>query len=379
MFAHFRALADASLPQIHQMARDIELPLPVRIYAQAVSYFMLGDVERLELVNCDVEKHLVNLDLKLKSDLQTLISFRLKLRLQKISNVLLQKIQAQTFEDVLDAEKFFLLGRAWESLGDDKQGAQCSMQAAALYKKHQCSKKALRAFYNSIVADSRVLPYKNFISEYQSVIEMSKQVQDEAFAGIALTMLSREYQIVGLNEKALATAEQGLLSLESERGSLHFYYALLQKAHLLVETGRSDAAKSTLIEVQMASFPEVHATARFIECLLEPKKTWSKEDEKYLVPTWRERLPQIIGRNMKVEFHPRIEATMLEERLLKTLWSGPMAKWDLIERLYPNETGALVLENRFKNLVGRVRKKFPGVLRFHDGRYFVDSKANLNI
>jgi hypothetical protein len=379
MFEHFRTLADASLPQIHLMARDLDLPHPVRMYAQAVSYFMSGDNERLGMLDRDVEHQLVSVDSKMKSDLRSLISFRLKIRLHSVTVESLQKIQQLSFEDVLDAEKYFLLGRAWESLGDDVQGAPCSMQAAAIYKRCLCPKKALRAFYNSIVADSRVFPYKNFISEYQAVIEMSKQVKDMAFAGMAMTMLSREYQIVGLFEKALATVEEGLQSLESERGSLHFFYALLQKAHLILENGKTDHAKNILLETQMASFPEIHATKRFLECLMDPGKIWSREDEKHLVPSWRERLPQIIGRNLKVESNQTIEVTMLEERLLKTLWSGPVAKWDLIEKIYPNESDALALENRFKNLVARVRKKFPGVLQFHDGQYFVESKSSLSL
>jgi hypothetical protein len=379
MFEHFRTLADASLPQIHLMARDLDLPHPVRVYAQAVSFFMSGDIERLEVVHRDVDKQLANVDCKIKSQVQSLISFRLQLRHQNVTPDSISRIHGKEFDDVLDAEKFFLLGRAWESLGDDNQGGAFSMQAAAIYKRCRCPKKALRAFYNSIVADSRVLPYKNFISEYQAVIEMSKQVQDLAFAGMALTMLSREYQIVGLVEKSLSTVEEGLLSLESERGSLHFFYALLQKAHLLMENGKPHQAENILLETQMSSFPEIHATKRFLECLMDPKKSWSHEEEKLLIPTWRERLPQIIGRNLKVESNQTIEATMLEERLLKTLWSGPVAKWDLIERIYPNESDSLALENRFKNLVARVRKKFPGVLQFHDGQYFVESKTTLSI
>ena len=61
----------------------------------------------------------------------------------------------------------------------------------------------------------------------------------------------------------------------------------------------------------------------------------------------------------------------LEQTLLRLAYNGPVEKWDLIERLYPAGGDSLALENRFKNLVARVRKKYPSLLTCHEGRYSV--------
>ncbi|MGZ5280432.1 MAG: hypothetical protein ACXWC9_10840, partial [Pseudobdellovibrionaceae bacterium] len=102
MFEHFRILAEAPLPQIHQMARDVDLPLAPRVYAQAVSFFMSGDIERLEILNADVDKHLHSVDNELRKQIGLLIRLRTGLRKQEIQTKDLHEIMSQELPDVLD-------------------------------------------------------------------------------------------------------------------------------------------------------------------------------------------------------------------------------------------------------------------------------------
>lgn len=60
---------------------------------------------------------------------------------------------------------------------------------------------------------------------------------------------------------------------------------------------------------------------------------------------------------------------LLEERLLGALRKQPLHRWDLIKLLYPQESNTEILENRFKNLMARVRKKLPGILHCEEGIY----------
>lgn len=353
------------------MARNPELPAPVLFYAQYMAAFMSGDLEKMQALMAEMDR-------KLPADLQELVHLRLKLRTKQITLQDIELATARVYTDVLEAEKYFVISRAWEHHGREELSIKTAMQASALYKKFQCPKKSLRSFYNSVVAESRLTPYKNFISEYQTVIKLSREVKDDAFAGMALNMLSREYQIVGLLDKALECAEEGLQLLENERGSIHHFTSLLQKAHLLIELKRVDQALPLLTESKMASFPEVRAIRTLLECTLDPAKTWPEELEKYLLPTWRERLPDLLRMN-QISQEAQEAPSSLEFKVLKLLWSGPVAKWDLIERIYPEETDSTLSENRFKNLVARLRKKFPNVLQFHDGQYFIKINDGLDL
>jgi hypothetical protein len=371
MQMHFRKLAEASLTEIHQMARDAELPESVLFYAQYMAAFMSGDMEKMGALLQSAPKDL-------SQDLLDLVNLRTRLRAKNISAEDIKNAEYRIYFDVLEAEKYFVLSRAWELLGREDLNIKSAMQASALYKRFECPKKSLRAFYNSVVAESRLTPYKNFIAEYQTVITLSREVKDEAFAGMALSMLSREYQIVGLPEKALICIEEGLQLLENERGSLHYFAGLLQKAHLLMETKNTAGAIPLLIECKMASFPEIRAIRTLLECSLEPGKEWPSELEKHLLPSWRERLPDLLRMN-QISQEAQEAPTTLEFKVLKLLWSGPVPKWDLIERIYPEEQNSTLSENRFKNLVARLRKKFPEVLQFNDGQYFIQKNSSLDL
>ncbi|MES2803465.1 MAG: hypothetical protein V4654_13310 [Bdellovibrionota bacterium] len=373
MIEQLRLLADSNLTQIHAMARDLDLATEVRFYAQVLSFYMSGDTERLNEVYEQSENLLKFTDPKIKNDLIEMAHLRLCLRQQNLNLKYLEKYNSLAFVDVLEAEKHFVLARAYEFLVDDHKAKEHSLKAAAIYKRKKCPKKSLRSFYNSVVADSRIYPYKNFVSEYQAMIEMSRAVDDLSFAGMSLIMLSREYQIVELLDKAQQSVDEGLRLLESERGSMHFYNGLLQKSHLLIQTKNITEASKLVRECSMASFPEIKSGCKFLECLIDPLQIWNPEDEKSLLPTWKERLSEIFNQR-----HPNTaSATHLEQKLLKILWSGPVAKWDLIAKIYPQEKNSELTENRFKNLVARVRKKFPGILHFHDGKYFVEGKPSL--
>lgn len=353
------------------MARDAELPEPVLFYAQCMAAFMSGDMEKMQSLLAEMKK-------EFSLDLKDLIILRTQLRTKSISTQDIQNAEARIYFDVLEAEKYFVISRAWELLGREDLNIKSAMRSSALYKRFECPKKSLRAFYNSVVAESRLTPYKNFISEYQTVITLSREVKDDAFAGMALSMLSREYQIVGLPDKALTCIEEGIQLLENERGSLHYFAALLQKAHLLMEAKNAAGAIPLMIECKMASFPEIRAIRTLLECALDPAKEWPSELEKHLLPSWRERLPDLLRMN-QISQEAQEAPTSLEFKVLKLLWSGPVPKWDLIERIYPEEQNSTLSENRFKNLVARLRKKFPEVLQFIDGQYFIQKNSSLDL
>jgi hypothetical protein len=373
-----RELCDASLTDIHQMARNPELNSAVYFYARLMSAFMANDLEKMQELVIEMDSELRNVSSPLKEDLKEVVHLRLKLRSKVLISADLEKACSRIFHDVLEAEKLFVVARGWELLRNETLSLTISMNASIAYKKFECPKKSLRSFYNSIVAESRLTPYKNFIPEYQTIIKMSLDLNDKSFAGMAMSMLSREYQIVGLHAQAMDFINEALELLIFERGSYHYYNTLLQKAHLLIEEKNYSQASLLLLECKLSSFSEITSARILLECTIDPNQHWSKVLEKDLMPTWKERLPELLIGSKQMPSQQE-GPTSLEFRLLKLLWSGPIEKWDLIELLYPGDKDSYACENRFKNLVARLRKKFPEVLSFKDGQYYIQNKNQFEI
>jgi hypothetical protein len=376
---NFRELAEATLGHIHQMSRDLDQPVATLFYSRFMSAFMSGDLEKMQELSSNIEVELKDAPKEIAQDLKQLVSLRMKLRLKSITVKDLEAAYARELFDVLEAEKLFVIARSWEFLSDEASAMKTSNMAAVAYKKFNCPKKSLRSFYNSVVAESRLTPYKNFISEYQAIIKMSQDVGDNSFAGMAFSMLSREYQIVGLHENAMKFADQSILLLVEERGSFHYFHALLQKAHLLIEEKKQVQATMILLECKMAAFPEIRAARELLECAIDSQKGWSAELEKDLIPAWKERMQDLLSSNETSGVMLSEGPTSLEFKLLKLLWSGPIQKWDLIEKLYPQDSDSYAIENRFKNLVARLRKKYPEVLHFNEGQYFIQDKNQFDL
>lgn len=358
MHLTWEQLIEAPTAQLHVYAVDPALSGDIGLYARALSYYMRGDREALALL---LEKQSAD-----DVGLNGLLKLRLKIRARDVNALELEELSKLELPGVLNAELNFSLAVAWEIAGRDENTSAHFQKAAGLYRAAGCPRKALRSYYNFVAAESRLRPHKNYVAEYQAVIEMSKSVGDVAFEGMALTMISREYQIVELHDQALQMVDRALLLMEAERGALHFAHALLQKAHLLLDGERNEEGLRLIAEAEMAPFPEILAAARLLRSAFMPGAVWDRAWEKDLLPTWRNRLPQLSMR-AKTGVGPQISE--LEARLLKIIYNGPVEKWDLIERLYPAGGSALTLENRFKNLINRVRKKYPEKILCQDGRY----------
>jgi tetratricopeptide (TPR) repeat protein len=372
-------IIEASLTDLQIDARDFSLNYATRYYAEVILHFMNSNIEALKLKLDELQK-----DAKVQkelqpdtADLQIITELRYRLRIKNLDASYLAKLLQKPLSEAFEAEKYFLLGRSYEELKNDKENINCSLQAATLYKKVGCHKKSVRAFYNAIVAESRLVPHKSYISEYQSVIQQSEKINDLVFTGMTQVMLSREYQIIGSIDEAFRLAEKGLFNLSRENGSFHYYHALLQQADVLIQMGRIDKAKINLGEVKLAHFPEIKAARYLLECLIDRKKIWNKDFEKDLIPTWKERLSLLSHKDL--EDQNSASLTELEMKLVKILWNGPHSKWDMIAKIYSDTEDSEVLENRFKNLIARTKKKLPNTINFHDGRYYIENKTELLI
>jgi hypothetical protein len=374
-------LIESSVAEIQWSARNPNQSKVVHFYAQVLTSHLAGDAQALKELLESLSQSLSQANTEWResdrNDLKVITQARLRLREGTITSGFVESIETYQANGVFSAELNFVLGLCWEFLNQDLKSQKCFLQAALQYQSLHCPRKHVRAFYNSIAAETRVTPYKNFTIEYHSVMELALKQQDLALAGVIQAMLSREFQILGLLEKALVTINDALLSLKSEYGSLHYFRALLQKAHLLIQTGEIENARQLMIESKISSFPEIRAIRHLLECSLDPSLTWSLQDENHLINSWKERVPELLHWNPRQEESMATKLAPLEKRLLKLIWSGPVEKWTLISKLYPETNDSVVAENRFKNLTARIRKKFPLVLQQTEGRYFIQNPETI--
>lgn len=95
-----------------------------------------------------------------------------------------------------------------------------------------------------------------------------------------------------------------------------------------------------------------------------------------------DRLPQIVDKKKEVILEivrksqtetertaPKLELAGDAEKVLECLRTGSKDKFELIRYLYGEEINFFVAENRFKNLMHRIRQKCPDLIRFERGSY----------
>lgn len=368
----FKQLLNLPVSQVHVWSRDHQLNPVVFHYANILSLYFQGDLERLKEYRTDIAR--AN-QFTYQTDLKQLLEWRILLREGEISLKDLEQIKEKPIDELFFAEKYFIIARGFELNQVHREATRYYTLAYNEYKKLGCHGKAIRSYFNSVVSISREYPHKNMLSEYQSVIELNKDVDDKSFSGMVHTMISREYQIIGLLDRAIESADEGLNLLKDEKGAIHFYHALLHKAHLMIQYQNIEEAQKLIKEAGLAPFSEIKAAVKLLNCSLEPTMIWNTTLEKDLMPTWKERVPELLSQNKSAQTDMNLNFSPLESKLIKNLWSGPVEKWDLIQMLYSDSGDSIQLENRLKNLLARFRKKQPNCILCEGSRYFLNKES----
>lgn len=365
-----RQIIEAKPIDLLQISVRPDFSLNLRRYANVTARYLEGDLERL-LEEIKLLESEPVVEVTLTQDLLILAKLRYSMRSKNLLRKELLQLQNQKMLGALEGEKYFLLGLSFENINDDKEAMKMFELSYQHFQKNDCPKKSLRALYNRVAAESRIFPYKNFVFDYESIVQYSEALNELQFAGMALVMLSREHQILGNFIKAFEMAQKGIEALNEEKGCLHYYHALLHQAHVLIDLKKSEEAKKLIQETELSYLPEIKSARLLLLKSLGEAVDFNETLLASLMPTWKERIPELLTQ--------KVQPTYMEERLLKIIWQNPTEKWDLISTLYKDTTDSEALENRFKNLVARVRKKYPGALICKGGFYYLNSNEIQNL
>jgi predicted outer membrane protein len=297
--------------------------------------------------------------------LAQLTQTRYNLRVQTISIEQYRSLESMR-SDVPNAwlgEYHFVLSMCAADLDLPEEFISHSQLAHQNLKSIGAAKKSVKALMNTVVGKSRIHPEAHFIPEFYLVFKQARAAKAFDSAGICLHNIAKEYQTLGALKSALLYSNRALAYLEDYFGSLNYYLALIQRAHIFVSLDRLQEARNDYDLAKAATFPEIQEASKIVYGLIEQKSP-EKLKIQALPPSWKDRARLVSGSKIRIGG--------LEDQLLRYLSKGPQSKQEIIEKLYGIKIDPLSAENRLKNLLNRVRRKQKNLVGFDEGRYYLN-------
>ncbi|MGZ6469283.1 MAG: hypothetical protein ACXWQJ_18420 [Bdellovibrionota bacterium] len=333
-------------------------------YGKFILAYQRGDLPALEIMISEALT-LFAQEAEL-AQLKSAMSLRLAVRNRSVNaEVLEQGMAAYQAEGKWRGELTILLGSAYMITGDYQSAKRWFALSVERLAESGSLRKAHKARLNVLVAESHIDSKANLIPQYFDLYKKSVKPpkEDLSVASTCLLNISREYQIMGSVHAALKYCTQAAHVAEANFGSLHYYLILVHRAHLLCELERYSEALIDFECAAAAPFAEVRSALAVVENLLKGKvdaQAIKGADPKNLTATWAERIE---GMSEGVKF------SELENKLLEFIGERPRDKIEIVEHLYGPKLSHEVKLNRFKSLLGTLRKKSPHLVVCEAGEY----------
>lgn len=283
----------------------------------------------------------------------TLIRFQI--RKNTLDPIALESLELVSLNEPWAHEFKLVLGLAYLRLNIFEKSANLFEQSYKFYSAYGCKRKALIAYQNHVVSKLNLNPNKSYLAEWSFLVKLARKEKITSMEGGALINLSREYQNIGSFGPALETIDEALVSLKESIGTYQYYVALFQRCDLLIELGRNKEALETYQKGRLCPFVELDSALKILEAKMNPDKTISKIEIPESLP-WKERIEEMKS-GVKVK-----QPGSLVQLLLSELEKKPQDKFSLIEKIYPENIDFEVKDNRFKVLLSKVRKQYPGLV-----------------
>jgi tetratricopeptide (TPR) repeat protein len=286
------------------------------------------------------------------------------------------KVQQETINNLLEVsrshslyygEALFTVALAYCQLHKNEEAFEIFAQAHDELLKIGASYKALKASLNRVSLLTRMNPKENGIAEFLHVAKKAKELKSRQIEGFCYLNTSRAYQLAKLNQSALHYTNLAVQALEAEAGSKDYFMALLHRGILYYEMKDLKNAKLELEKVLIAPFLEVKEGAKVLANLIAGKELYPV-DEFLITPSLKKEV---------LEYKQKQNPVLGDHEflLVKRLFNSPLSRYEIIEAIYPQNIPISSLENRLKNLLNRMRKKYPGLIKNKNGRYELTNKS----
>lgn len=273
---------------------------------------------------------------------------------------LLQK--RQSFSILMNAEICFVAAAAFQLKGEYFESEKLYREASFYYKQVGAEKKCLRALLSSVAAYSCAHPESRLFAEYMDLYRRALNLGESLAAATALLNVSREFQRLEALSIAVEYVSEGIdLLKEFHLGSREFGLSLVHRAQLFYEMKVFPSAHEDLSHALLIPHAEVQSACQAMakKYNLNLKSLASQA----VLPTWQERMKESPAEK---------PLTKLESRLLELISEAPRTKFEIMDSLYGDLLDFEVKENRFKNLLSRLRSRFPDLIFLDDQKYHLN-------
>ena len=224
-------------------------------------------------------------------------------------------------------------------------------------------RRKLLAYHNYIICEANLNIKQTTIPDLMFLLKETSKYNYADIEALILMNLSREYQNYNAHNLALKYCYQAEELSMNCIGSLRYWSIQSLKADLLIDLSRIHEAK-LCIELLSASG---HKENKEAVKVLKQKISLQQEDIDLdcLQATWKERFNGDLHRVNTPALGD------LEQKLIEYITQAPREKNNIIDHLYGDKIDYTSLENRFKRLLSRTRKKVPGLILFINKKYCI--------
>ncbi len=282
-----------------------------------------------------------------------LVEIRWALITESLSLEFLRKIEQSEIVPELEGERAFVLGLAYLDLNLPAEARRSFQLAHRKLWSQGAKKKAVKGLLNVVVSEDRLDNNKKCIPSYEYVRDRALEVRDPIVAGLCSHNIAKEYAKLGAFELSLRFSNEALDLLYQDRGVNHFYEALLQRCHTLIELERYHEALIDFQTAKASNHERIREALKALEVLLGETKEVKLE---HLEPAWRTKL---LSSKALIK---REKLTKLEEQFVAAISKGPVLKEDLVSILYGDRIDLSSADNRLNVFLTRFKKKYPGTI-----------------
>jgi hypothetical protein len=295
-------------------------------------------------------------------DLTALATLRWHIRRGPVDLEAVKAQFSESFETSIPALKgewSFALAYA-HNVGQDFRNAEIYyLAASAQYALAGAGSKSLRAELSALASYSCLHPESRLFPDYTSLYRKAMTAREHQTAAACLVNISREFQRLEALPIAMDYVSQAISLHEvHHEASREHGLCLLHRAHLYLQLERNLEAQRDLFFALSIPHGEVQSSCRVLA-------------EKYginlqvlpaerVLPTWAERAEDPLRTK---------PLGKLESQLLLLLSEAPQDKFTLMDTLYGEKIDPASKEGRFKNLLARLRARFPGLIVLENDLY----------
>ena len=340
-------------------------------YAEILYYYLINDIASLEKKINAINSSPTTHEKKIIIELGLL---RLDIRKASVNaDRINETLEAVDFFPDWLGETYFVVAMAFEDIQKLDAAFNYYKKAEDEFAKYKCEKKSIKSRLNMAVINSKQFSKKSHIHEYYQIYRKARASNAHDVAGICLLNISREYEEANAMGLAEQYAKRSLTILQNFSGHRSYFLAAAHYCNLLIKLERLWEAKELYEDCELSGLPEIEAALNVLSTHMNKSLNIGYKKNRgahHATEQWKERLQEIESNDK----NNKQRLTDLEEKLVSYLSTKPRTKAEIIAFLYGEKILYSAAENRFYNLLNRLKKKIAQKIKNKNGIYFIGER-----